>query len=106
MNAPATVKLDEISTFLGTIPAEEYERRALLRKHRNAASAMVASTQSDTARALAWTVIEWASPYLYQPGLPLDWLDRLNLLSKRLMLTAMQAEEMDDLLQEAARDES
>jgi hypothetical protein len=102
MNAP--VKLDEITTFLGTIPAEEYERRAKLRSYRNAASALIAKTQSDTARYLAWEVIEWVTPNLYAPA-PLEWLDRLNLLAKRLMLTAMQAEEMHDLLQEAARHE-
>jgi hypothetical protein len=103
MNSPA--KLDEISTFLGTIPAEEYERRHKLRSYRNAAMALIARTDCDTARQLAWQVIEWAAPFLYQPGLPLEWLDQLNLLSKRLMLTALQAEQMDDLLKDAARDE-
>lgn len=105
MSAAATVPLDEIRTFLGSIPAEEYERRAKLRSYRNAASALVARTESDTARALAWQVIEWASPWLYQPGAPLEWLDQLNTLAKRLMLTAMQAESMDDLLRGAATDE-
>lgn len=85
---------DEIPIFLGKIPPEEYERRAKLRSHRNAASALVAHTKSDTARALAWTVIDWASPWLYQPGLSLEWLDQLNKLSNRLMITAFQAETM------------
>lgn len=105
MSARASVALDEIRTFLGAIPAEEYARRAKLRSYRNAASALVARTDSDTARALAWTVIEWASPNLYAPGLPLEWLDQLNTLAKRLMVTAMQAERLDDLLREAASDE-
>jgi hypothetical protein len=103
MNAP--VKLDEITTFLGTIPAEEYERRHKLRAYRNAAMALIARTDCDTARQLAWSVIEWAAPFLYQPGLPLEWLDQLNTLSNRLMLTALQAEEMDDILKEAAGDD-
>lgn len=102
MNAPATSgQLDEIRTFLGELPPEEYEARAKLRSYRNAATAMIASTQCHTARLLAWQVIEWASENLYAPA-PLEWLEQLNLLSKRLMLTAMQAEQMADLLKQAA----
>lgn len=106
MNAPANLnpaKLDEIRTFLGNVPPDEYEARAKLRSYRNAASAMIASTDCDTARLLAWQVIEWATPNLYSPC-PLAWLEQLNLLSKRLMLTALQAEEMQRLLQEAHND--
>ena len=102
MNAHTTIAPDEIYTFMGTISDDEYERRAKLRSFRNAASAMVATTESDTARHLAWTVIEYASANLYAAA-PLDWLDRLNLLCKRLMLTAMQVEEMD-LSREASHD--
>ncbi len=97
MTAPATTKPDEITTFLGPIPAEEYERRAKLRSYRNAASALIARTPSDTARYLAWEVIEWATPNLYAPA-PLEWLDQLNQLAKRLMLTALQAEQMHDMM--------
>lgn len=104
MSAPATVQPDEITTLMGAIPAEEYERRAKLRSFRNAASALIARTRSDTARYLAWEVIEWASPNLYAPA-PLEWLDQLNLLAKRLLLTAMQAEQMHDMLMGAARDD-
>lgn len=93
---------DAISVFLGQVPVEERERREKLCSYRNAASAFVARTESDTARMLAWEVVNWASPFVYAPGVPLDWLDRLNQLSKRLMLTAMQAEEMDHILREAS----
>ncbi len=103
MNAHTTITPDEIYTFMGTIPDDEYERRVKLRGFRNAASAMVGSTESDTARHLAWTVIEYASANLYAAA-PLDWLDKLNLLCKRLMLTAMQVEEMDLFCEGAARD--
>lgn len=111
MNAPAPAivgqndqqsRPDTIRTFLGDIPGDEHERRRKLESYRNAASALVARTDCDTARQLAWLVIEWASPWLYQPGAPLDWLDQLNQLAKRLMLTALQAEQMDDLLKGAA----
>ena len=104
MNAQTTIeKPDEICTFLGEVSPQEYERRTLLRKYRNAASAMVASTRCDTARMLAWQVIEWATPNLYSPA-PIEWLDELNKLSKRLMLTAMQAEQMQDELQGGGRE--
>ena len=104
MNAQTTIaKPDEIYTFLGQIDPAEYERRDKLRKFRNAASAMVASTQCDTARMLAWQVIEWATPNLFSPA-PIEWLDELNRLSKRLMLTAMQAEQMQDELQGGGRE--
>ena len=103
MNAQTAIKPDEIYTFLGSIPAEEYERRAKLRSIRNTASAMVGTTKSTTARHLAWEVIEWASPNLYSPC-PIEWLDKLNLLTKRLMLTAMLAEEMDGLARELGND--
>lgn len=93
---------DAIRVFLGALPDEEHERRAKLSSYRNAAAAFVARTESDTARLLAWEVVNWATPFVYAPGVPLDWLDRLNQLSKRLMLTAMQAEEMDDILREAS----
>jgi hypothetical protein len=93
---------DAISTFLGSVPAEERERREKLSSYRNAATAFVARTESDTARLLAWEVVNWATPFVYAPGVSLDWLDRLNQLSKRLMLTALQAEEMDDILREAS----
>jgi hypothetical protein len=103
MNAPAPVPLDTIRTFLGAIPNDEHERRRKLESYRNAAMALVSRTECDTARALGWQVIEWAAPWLYAPGVPLEWLDQLNQLAKRLLVTAMQAEQMEDLLREAER---
>lgn len=102
MSAPATIPLDPLRTFLGPIPDDEHERRRKLEAYRNAAMALVARTDCDTARALAWQVIDWAAPWVYAPGVPLEWLDQLNQLAKRLMLTALQAEAMTDKLREAA----
>ncbi|MCZ8369465.1 MAG: hypothetical protein O9293_05770 [Porphyrobacter sp.] len=105
MNAPTTIPLDSIRTFLGHgIPAEEYERRRKLESYRNAASALVARTDCDTARYLAWEVIEWATPNLYAPA-PLAWLDQLNQLASRLLKTALQAEQMHDMLNRGACDD-
>jgi hypothetical protein len=105
MSAPATNPLDTIRTFLGPIPDAEHERRAKLESYRNAAMALIARTECDTARLLAWQVIEWATPWLYAPGVPPEWLDELNTLSKRLMLTALQSEAMADKLRGAAHDD-
>jgi|GEM_PF-1433634 len=87
-------KLDEIRTFLPGIGEAEYELRAKLRALRNTASAMVSNTESNTARQLAWIVVEYATPTLYAPGTPVAFAD-LNKFCTRLMLTAMQAENMD-----------
>lgn len=101
MNAPSRLAADDILTFMGPIPDDEYARRAKLRAFRNAATAMIASTESDTARALAWTAIEWITPTLYSPA-PIDWLDKVNHLVGRLLKTAITAEDLDRLLREAS----
>lgn len=91
----ATLKpLDEIRTFLPGIGDEEYALRAKLRSLRNTASAMISNTESDTARQLAWIVVEYATPALYAPGIPVEF-EELNKLCTRLMLTALQAEKID-----------
>ena len=94
MNAPATIKRDEIRVFLPGISDEEHAKRALLRSYRNAASALIASTQSDVARGLAWMASDYVTGALYAPGAACA-LDELNKLCKRLMLTAIQAEQID-----------
>lgn len=93
MSSLDKTRREEIRVFLPDIGEEELERRALLLSYRNAASAMLGSSDCDLAKHLAWSVIEWAAPNVYAPA-PLEWLDKLNLLSKRLMITAVQAEEM------------
>ncbi|QFI63769.1 hypothetical protein D0Y83_11210 [Qipengyuania flava] len=94
MNAIANISHDDIRLFLPGIADEEHEKRAKMRSYRNAASAMIARTDSDNARSLAWLVVEYATGALYNPGAACA-LDDLNKLCKRLMLTAMQAEEID-----------
>lgn len=102
MNAPATIPVDTIRTFLGPIPEAEHARRAKLESYRNVAMAMVASAKNETARTLAWQVIDWAADWVYRPGVPAEWLDQLNKLASRLLRTAIQAEEMDALMREAS----
>lgn len=101
MNAPANISIDEIRTLMGPIPDEEHERRAKLRSHRNAATAMISTCHSDTARLLAWQAIEWIAPYLYAPA-PIEFLDRLIHLVSRLLRTAITAEDLEREMREAA----
>jgi len=91
MNAPATFnldQLDDIRTLMGPIADDEYERRAKLRSYRNAATAMISATQSDTARTLAWAALDWITPWLYAPA-PAEFLDMLTSLVSRLLRTAI-----------------
>lgn len=108
MNAPIPTPLDEIRTFLGDVPAEEYEARAKMHAFRNAATAMIASTESANARCLAWMTTETITPLLFAPDLKTADLLEVGKFAKRLMLTAMQAEELRDkgLLHDHARQRS
>lgn len=101
MNAPTNTHFDEIRTLLGPISDDEHERRAKLRSHRNAATAMISTCRSDTARILAWEAIQWISPYLYAPA-PVEFLDMLIHLVSRLLRTAITAEDLERVLREAA----
>ena len=96
MNAFTAIKAaDDIRTFLPGIDEAEYELRAKLRTMRNCASALIAKTDSDTARALAWTCSEYATAYIYA-GTDNDTLSEVGRFCNRLMLTALQAETIDD----------
>jgi hypothetical protein len=94
MSAVAHAECDEILTFLPGIGEEEYAKRAKLRSIRNAAAAMIAATDSGTARHLAWIASDTVTQALYAPGAT-DALDELIQFCTRLMLTAMQAEKID-----------
>ena len=96
MNAFTTIQpADPIRTFMPGIDDAEYEARAKLQTMRNCAAALIAKTDSDTARALAWTCSEYATAYLYA-GVDHDTLSEVGRFCNRLMLTAMQAETIDD----------
>lgn len=90
----AKIYPDDIATFLPDLPPEEYELRAKLRSYRNAATAMVHNTESSNARALAWMVIEYVTEAIYAPSFT-SVLPELGRLCNRLMLTAMQIEEIE-----------
>lgn len=88
------IATDDIRTFLPGINEEEYELRAKLRTFRNCAAAMIAKTDSDTARSLAWMCSEYATSHLYA-GVEDQTLMEIGRFCNRLMLTAMQAEQID-----------
>ena len=95
MNAFTAIKpADDIRTFMPGISEAEYELRAKLRAMRNCASALVAKTESDTARLLAWTCSEYVTAYIYAP-VHTDTLDEVALFCTRLMVAAMHAEAID-----------
>ncbi len=64
MNAPG----DDITTFLGAIPPEEYEQRRRIRTCRNAASFKVTQTESPDVRTLCWMVTRVATDWIYTPA--------------------------------------
>jgi hypothetical protein len=102
MNAPATIEpaLDEITTFMGQIPAEEYALRDRLRRLRNAATGMVSQTRSRLARSQAWEAIEAITPCLFSPA-PVEYLVVTEKLASRLLKTGMTAEDRDAMLESA-----
>lgn len=97
MSAAAKAKIrDEIRVFMPTIGEEELALRARMRALRNTASAMICKTESGTARQLAWIVTEYATEALYTP-MESEALTDLNKFFNRLLLTAVQAEQIDTL---------
>ena len=96
MNAYTTIsKADDIQTFLPGISADEYELRAKLRTMRNCAASMIANADSDTARDLAWHCSDAATAHIFA-GASLDRLNEVHRFCHRLMVTAMQAEALED----------
>ena len=95
MNTISTIQpLDDIVTFLPGIDLDEYERRSKLRSLRNMAGAMIAQTESPTARQLAWICSEYTTEMVYSPA-GASLLDDVAKFCNRLMITAMHAERLD-----------
>lgn len=94
MNMQTAIKLDDIRTFLPGIDEAEYNLRAKLRTFRNTAASLIASTESDSARQLAWITSDYATGTIYA-GVPTATLESIVKLCHRLMVTALQVEEID-----------
>lgn len=96
MNASKSIEQDgDLLTFLPGIHGEEYALRSKMKSLRNSAQAMIRRTTSDTARHLAWEVVERVTVWIYEPASLIE-LGDLNRLFTRLMLTAIQAENIDE----------
>ena len=95
MNAFTAVdKSDDILTFLPGISAAEYALRSKLRTMRNCSAALIARTDSNTARALAWLCSDYSTEHLYA-GVDHATLAEVIRFCHRLLVTAMQAEAID-----------
>ena len=100
MNAHTTIERPPLDDILTLVPTCEpgsaiYELRSKLRSHRNVASALIANTPSDSARALAWMAAETTSAWVYAQA-DERTLSEIARFSNRLLLTAIQAEAMFD----------
>ena len=82
---------DDITTFLGAIPAAEYEQRRRIRVCRNAANFKLRECKSSDARGLCWIVIERATEWLYTPA-DIEALTEIVRLCLRLLKVADQLE--------------
>lgn len=87
-------RADDLHIFLPGISEQEYQARARIRSLRNVAAAMIAKTDSDTARQLAWIASDCGTGWLYQPASEAGLAD-LHRFMNRLLLTAIQAENIE-----------
>lgn len=88
------MEIDDISTFMGPIPPQEYELRSKIRSARNMASYMVTQTESGDARQLCWMVCDWASAWIYMPASTVD-LESVAQFLRRLLICANQAANLE-----------
>lgn len=91
---PSRSPLDDIRIFLPSVGDEEYTLRAKMRSYRNVASCMVHRSESNTARQLAWLVVDYATLWIYAAASE-GQIKELNRFFYRLLITAMQAESID-----------
>lgn len=86
--------LDDITTFLGNIPADEYEQRRRIRTCRNAASFKATQAKSADARTFCWMVTEIAFEWIYAPADVEAMKDIVQYL-RRLLFMADQIESLE-----------
>lgn len=92
----AAEAVDDILTFLGPIPPEEYELRRKIRTCRNAASFKVTQTESRDCRTFCWMVTETATCWIYSYA-SIDDLTEVVSYLRRLLILAEQAEKVEAL---------
>jgi hypothetical protein len=87
-------QLDDITTFLGNIPADEYAARAVIRKGRDWATYKVRKAESADARTLLWIMAETATREIYAPA-SVEWLGKVAKFLSRCAVLAEQTEELE-----------
>ena len=92
-----TEPFDPVAELAPPSTPAEMELRRLLHGTANAASAMIARTESPEARQLAWMAVEWASAAKFE-RLAEAGLAEIAKFTKRLMIVAVQAEAINDEL--------
>ncbi len=90
----SATQLDDITTFLGSIPADEYAARAHIRKGRDWATYKVRLAESRDARQFLWIMAETASREIYEPA-SVEWLEKVGQFLSRCAHLAEQAEELE-----------
>lgn len=100
MNAPSGTitaeALDDITTFMGPLPPEEYELRRKIRVCRNCATHKATLTASADARTLLWMVATTATRWIYSPA-SVEELTEITTFLRRLLILADQAEKVEAL---------
>lgn len=86
--------LDDITAFMGALPADEYEQRRRLRTCRNAATHKASQTTSSDVRALCAIVTERAAEWIYAPA-EAAVLAEVVKLCRRLLMVADDIETLE-----------
>lgn len=92
-----TDPLDDITALMGTLPAQEYELRRMIRTARNAASYKVTRVTGPDARSLCWMVTECATFWLYRHA-PDATLRKVTEYMEGLLLCVERVEELEALI--------
>lgn len=90
----AQTPLDDITAFMGKLPADEYEQRRRLRTCRNAATQKVAQTTSGDVRALCSIINERVAEWIYTPA-EAEVLAEVVKLCRRLLMVADDIETLE-----------
>jgi hypothetical protein len=86
--------MDDLTTFLGTIPPEEHEVRSRIRTCRNAAAFKVTRTDSADARQLCWMVTETATAWIYTPA-SVEELQKVVIYLRDMLRNANRIEQLE-----------
>jgi signal recognition particle GTPase len=90
----AAAQIDDITTFLGPIPADEHAARSHIKRGRDFATFKVRTAESADARQFLWILIETAGRWLFEPA-SVETLQQVGKFLSRCAVLAEQAEELE-----------